>query len=296
MYKLSVGERLFKYGNILFLGMLSLAFVIPFYMVLVSSFITEAEAARRGSFILWPQQISLAAYGILFQQSTVLVRSFMISIFRVVVGTGLSMLATSMFAFGLARRQLPGRRLILRMIFFTMIFSGGLIPGYLLVKSLGLIDRLWSMVVPSLISTGNLILMKNFFLTIPESLEESATLDGATPLRTLLSIIIPVSIPMIVTIGMFYAVGHWNAWFDATIYIHSPEKYPLQVVLRIVLQSNNDNLLLQGARASMETYAKPPQETMRSALIVFTTLPILCVYPFVQRYFIKGIMIGSIKA
>ena len=179
------------------------------------------------------------------------------------------------------------------MVFITMLIGGGLIPTYMVVKELKLINSLWALIIPSLMSVWNMLIMRNFFYTIPDSLEESAMIDGATPFQILIRIIIPVSLPVFATIGLFYAVGHWNAWFDAVIYLNDTNKYPVQVVLRnFVLTMTDYELELE---QSTGIAAKPPAVTIRAAIIIVSTFPILCIYPFIQKYFIKGVMIGAIK-
>jgi len=173
-----------------------------------------------------------------------------------------------------------------------MLVSGGLIPSFLLVKYIGLYNNVWALIVPGLISVWNMILLRNFFMQIPESLEESAILDGATPIQILIKIIIPLSVPAIATIGLFYAVAHWNDWYDAFIYITDSQKLPVQNIMRnIVIGASIADLGNEG----MSDSVKPPTETIKSAVIIISTLPILCVYPFIQKYFVKGIMVGSVK-
>lgn len=175
--------------------------------------------------------------------------------------------------------------------FITMIFYGGLIPSYLVIKSLGLIDNVWCFILPNLMSVWNMLILRNFFYSIPESLEESALLDGATPMTIFFRIIVPLSMPAIATIGLFYAVDQWNSWFDAAIWINDPNKYPLQMVLRkYVLMSSTYDL-----KFDLATGAKPPDMGIKSAIVVISTVPMLCIYPFIQKYFVKGVMVGSVK-
>jgi putative aldouronate transport system permease protein len=176
-------------------------------------------------------------------------------------------------------------------VFVTMVFSGGLIPNFLLVDSLGLRNTLWSLVLPPLISAWNLLIMRNFFMSLPEEFNEAAIMDGASPLTILLRIVLPLSLPAIATIGLFYAVYHWNAWFDASIYIDRSDLRPLQIILRGLLRSAS----LQGMEELAFTESPPPAASLRSALIIVSTLPVLFVYPFIQRYFVTGVMIGGIK-
>ena len=186
--------------------------------------------------------------------------------------------------------------LITFFIAVTMIFSGGLIPNFLVVRGLGLYDSMWALILPGALSTMNMIIMRTFFQGIPDALEEAATIDGCSDLQILVKIILPLSIPSIMTIGMFYAVSHWNSWFGAMIYLRDSEKYPLQLVLRqIVLQNQVNDLLANNVGTTIEDSTNLIAETIKYAVIMVAVIPILCVYPFIQKYFVKGTMVGSIK-
>lgn len=289
--KPTTSERVFDVANIVFLIFLSLMFVIPFLAVLSTSFISAEESMRRGAFVLIPEKLDFAAYDVLLNRGEIILNAYQVTIFRVVVGTILNLLFTSMLAYGLARRSLPGRNGLVLFIFLTMIFQGGLIPNYMLMDTLGLKNTLWVLILPSLISAWNLFILRNFFMGLPEELEESAVIDGATPLLILFKIVIPLSMPAMATIGLFYAVHHWNDWFGASIYINDVNKMPVQVIMR--------NILLTGItqnEAQLEYVRNPPPAaTLKSAVIMISTLPILFVYPFLQKYFVKGVMVGSIK-
>ena len=286
------GERAFDLANQIFLAILSLTFVVPFLVVISTSLVSAAEAGRRGAFILFPESIDPTAYRLLLGRGSRLLRAYQVTLFRVVVGTALNLAFTGSFAFVLSRRALPGRKGLTLMVFFTMLFSGGLIPTFLLVRFLGLYNSVWSLVIPGLINAWWMLIMRNFFYTIPNELEEAATMDGATPLQTLVKVYFPLSLPAFATIGLFYAVHHWNAWFDANIYITDMQKQPIQMILRRVLESSLINL---NDTADIDSEEIPPSETMRAAVIVVTTVPILFVYPFIQRFFVKGMLIGSVK-
>ncbi|RAV09398.1 carbohydrate ABC transporter permease [Paenibacillus contaminans] len=289
----SGGEAAFQAFNYAFLVLLSLAFIVPFAAIVSTSFVGENELIRRGNFILIPEQLDFSAYKVLLSEGSMLYHAYGITILRVVVGTALNLLFTSMLAYGLSRKDMPGRNAFITVVFITMLFGGGLIPTYLLLKFLHLTDTFWVMIVPGLISAWNLLIMKNFFAQIPESLIESATIDGAKPLTVLTRVVFPLSLPTFATIGLFYAVGHWNAWFDATIYINDSNLMPVQVLLRrIVLSFSSQDLdaeMLNGVAN------KPTAQSLRGAMIVVTTLPILFVYPFLQKHFVKGVLTGSIK-
>lgn len=291
MLKLSRNEKIGHYIIFFSLIMLTLAFLIPFIIVLSTSFISEAEFARRGGYVLYPEGISLNAYEILFGRSKVILNAYAVTLFRVVVGTGFNLAFTITMAYALAQKNLPGRIPLTVFVFITMVFSGGLIPRFLLVDALGMRNTLWSMVFPSLISAWNLLIMRNFFMSLPEELFDAAIVDGASPATVLLRIVLPLSMPVIATIGLFYAVWHWNQWFDAAIYIDQSNMKPMQIILRGLLETTS----MQGMEELAFIEDPPPAASLRSALIIVSTVPVLFVYPFIQRYFVKGIMIGGVK-
>ncbi len=288
--RLPASEKVFQLVLYILLIAMTLSFIIPFLLVLGTSFVTKEEVARRG-FVFFPEQWSTMAYDMMLFQNNEVWRAYGVTFFRVVVGTLCSLLVTGTFAYAMSKRDLPGRMFFLVLSFITMIFYGGLIPSYLVIKSLGLIDSVWCFILPNLMSVWNMLILRNFFYSIPESLEESALLDGATPMTIFFRIIVPLSMPAIATIGLFYAVDQWNSWFDAAIWINDPNKYPLQMVLRkYVLMSSTYDL-----KFDLATGAKPPDMGIKSAIVVISTVPMLCIYPFIQKYFVKGVMVGSVK-
>lgn len=288
--RLPASEKVFQLVLYILLIAMTLSFIIPFLLVLGTSFVTKEEVARRG-FVFFPQQWSTMAYDMMLFQNNEVWRAYGVTFFRVVVGTLCSLLVTGTFAYAMSKRDLPGRMFFLVLSFITMIFYGGLIPSYLVIKSLGLIDSVWCFILPNLMSVWNMLILRNFFYSIPESLDESALLDGATPMTIFFRIIVPLSMPAIATIGLFYAVDQWNSWFDAAIWINDPNKYPLQMVLRkYVLMSSTYDL-----KFDLATGAKPPDMGIKSAIVVISTVPMLCIYPFIQKYFVKGVMVGSVK-
>ncbi|GGD50893.1 carbohydrate ABC transporter permease [Paenibacillus nasutitermitis] len=291
--KTAFGEKLFRIGNYSFLTIVSLSFLLPFLVILSTSFVSENELIRRGSFILIPQKLDVTAYKVLLSGTSTLYHAYYITIMRVVIGTALNLIITAMMAYGLARKQLPGRNAVIALIFVTMLIDGGLIPNYLLMKGLHLTNTFWVMVLPGLVSAWYLIIMKNFFTQIPESLEESAMIDGASPLRILVSIVVPLSLPTFATIGLFYAVGHWNAWFDAMIYITDTSLLPVQAIMRQIVLQYSSTDINQSVIASLSE--KPTAESVKAAAIMVTTLPILLIYPFLQKHFVKGVLTGSVK-
>lgn len=284
------GEKIFGVFNVAFLLMLSAAFVIPFISVIGTSLVGQEEWARRGAFILIPQKLDFTAYEIIFSSGSRLTTGFATSVARVLIGTSLNLIFTATLAYVLAKQGLPGRVAMTFYIFITMIFGGGLIPLYFLVDRVGLTNTFWAMIVPFLVSPWNMLIMRNFFMAIPDSLEEAAVIDGATPMQTLIRVVLPLSTASIATIGLFYAVGHWNEWFFAYVFISNNAKLPLQVILRNILSAG---MIEDTAQIPIETL--PPAQSVRTAMIVVTVTPILLVYPFIQRYFVKGVMIGGIK-
>ena len=261
----------------------------PFIYVLACSFSSD-PAILGGKVTFLPVGFQTRTYKLVFDYPNIGL-SYVNTILYTVVGTAVNLVLTILGAYPLSRKDLPGRKPITFFFTFTMLFGGGLIPTYLVIKSLHLLDSFWVMILPTAVSTWNLIMMKTFFQATPVSLLEAARIDGSSELGTLLRIVLPLSIPSIMTIGLFYAVGHWNDYFQAMIYLNTPEKYPLQILLRdIVLQNSMDKQF-----ASMQMGQRQGSEGVKYATIMFATVPILCVYPFIQKYFVKGVMLGSIK-
>jgi len=284
----SIGDRIFGIANWLVLGIVAILTLFPIYYVVVVSFTDPTEYIRK-SFILFPEKWSLASYRYLLSTDA-FARSIGVSAYLAVVGTALSLVVTASLAYALSRKRMRGRNVILLFILITILFNPGMIPQYMLVRQLHLINSLWSLIVPALASGWNVILMKNFFDSIPAELEESAAIDGSNDLSTWVRIILPLSLPSLAAFGLFYAVGYWNQFFNALIYLNDAAKWPIQVMLQNMLL-NADNTELQ-ADAFM---APPPAETLKMAAVVTATVPILCVYPFLQKHFAKGTMVGSVK-
>lgn len=284
----TLSNRIVDYINYFLLLVFGLAAVLPFVYVIAVSFTDPVEVAK-GGIILFPKKFSLAAYEYIFS-TNVLLRSLGVSIYITVVGTIINLVFTSLMAYPLAKTYLRGRQLILMGVLFTMLFSGGLIPTYFVVKAVGLTNTLWSLMIPSAISGFNLIVLKNFFQSIPEGLEDSAKIDGCNDFGVLLRIVIPLSMPAMATFALFYAVGHWNTFFSAIIYINDNKLWPVQVLLREVVIMAQSRI---GDTEMDEAMIQPL--TIRMAVIVFATLPILLVYPFLQKHFAKGVLLGSVK-
>ena len=294
MKKKFSGEHIFQAVDIILMCIFMFLIIIRLFTVVMTSFVSEAEIARRGTFIIIPEDFDFSAYKMLFASGKNILRAYGNTLFRVIVGTALNLLITISLAYGLSRNNLKGRTFLTAYVFFTMLFSGGLIPTFILVKGLGLIDSRWAMVLPCMVNTWNLLIMRNFFCAIPKSLEEAAVIDGANDLQILSRVVLPLSKASIATIGLFYAVSHWNAWFDAMLYINKTPLLPMQNILRNIITAASSIGDL-GAEAYNSLDVVPPSQSIRAATIVITTLPILVVYPFVQKYFVKGVMVGAVK-
>jgi putative aldouronate transport system permease protein len=289
--KKSLGEASFDVSNTLLLIGISLATLYPFLYVLLASVSNPSELVQYRGILYKSFGFYLDAYKVVFENPNI-PRSYLNTIFYVVVGTSLNILLTSFGAYGLSRPNVLFRNAIMVMIVFTMFFQGGLIANYLLVSKLGLLDTRWSLILPSAISTWNLIIMMTAFRAVPVSLEESARLDGANDFTILFRIVLPLSLPVIAVITLFYAVYHWNSYFNAMIYLRSRELFPLQLILREILITNSTESMTTGVGVLDEM---PFAETVKYATIIVATGPILLLYPFLQRYFVKGVMIGALK-
>ncbi|MBT2288411.1 carbohydrate ABC transporter permease [Paenibacillus albidus] len=278
---------------VLILGILAILAIFPFYQTLIVSFSTLSDRTS-GHIFLWPRSLDFSAYRYLFEEGLV-TRGMLVSVFVTVVGTAVSIIITTAGAYAISKKSLPGRNAILNGIIFTMFFSGGLIPYFLTLQNLHLQNNLLVMILPVAVNAFNLILMKNFFGTVPPALEESAKLDGANDIGVLIRIVVPVSLPIIATITLFYAVDRWNEWWLAMLFINDPKYYPLQLVLRNAI--TNLSALMNSATAAQmaQGTSKFYGESVKAAIIMVSALPILLIYPFIQRYFNQGIMLGSVK-
>lgn len=284
----SVTDRVFDTINLLFLALIAAMMFFPFLYIFSVSFSSMRDYLEN-DFLLWPKEWVTDAYRYIFGNNRFL-RSIYISGIVTVVGTMMNLLFTVTMAYGLSR-PFTGQRPLMFMVLFTFLFNPGIIPTYLIVKETGLIDSLWALIIPVLISPWNLIVMRQFFRNIPEELNEAATVDGANPFTIFLRVILPLSKPALATFGLFYAVSHWNSYFTGLLYINNPSNWPVQVLLRqIVIVNDNTSMLEQQGFVQA-----PPAETIQMAAILLATVPILVVYPFLQKYFAKGVMLGSVK-
>lgn len=291
MHKQSTGDRVFNAFNILFMCVMMVVMLYPLYYAAIVS-ISNGNAVLTGSVKLYPVGINFKSYEMIFSDNEIIV-AFLNSVKYTVVGTAINIVLTTLAAYPLSRPRLFGKRVFMAMFAFTMFFSGGMIPMYLIISQLGMINTIWAMVLPGAISTYNMVIMRTFFQGIPYTLQEAAVIDGANEPQILLRIILPLSLPIFSTMTLFYAVGHWNSFMNALLYINKRNMYPIQMILRnmAIMSDNSKFFSTVGAGTEFTTV----METIRYAVIMVATLPILLVYPFLQKYFVKGVMIGSLK-
>ncbi|MFM9332079.1 carbohydrate ABC transporter permease [Paenibacillus mesotrionivorans] len=283
-----------KLFDVVIYGILIGLVIVTLYPLLYVIFASVSDAGALIAFkgILWrPLGFSLEAYRSVLDNPGILA-GYRNTLFIVVFGVTLNLFMTSLGAYVLSRKNVMWNKVFMFMIVFTMFFHGGLVPMYLIVKNVGLLDSLWATIIPFSMSTFNLIIMRTAFMGIPDGLEESAKIDGANHFTILFRIILPLSMPVIAVMVLYYAVDKWNGWFYASVFIKSRELFPLQLVLREILISNSTDSMSTGASAADRHQIG---ETIKYATIVVATLPVLCIYPFVQRYFVKGVMVGSLK-
>jgi putative aldouronate transport system permease protein len=278
---------------LLFLGIFALVCFFPFYQTVILSFSTMAAVGTQRIF-LYPVSIDFGAYQYLINEGKML-RGMGVTAIVTVLGTLIALTVTTAGAYGLTKKAMPGRNFIFSAILLTMFFEGGLVPYFLTIQALRLPNTIWVMILPSAVSAFNLVLMRNYLNALPGELEESAKIDGANEIVILWKIIIPISAPIMATIALFYAVEYWNEWWNAMLFINNTKMYPLMLVLREAIMSVatllNDPTAAQFAESSRVFYS----DSVKAAIIVISAVPILLVYPFLQKYFAKGIMIGSIK-
>jgi len=289
--KKGIKSRIFDIVNTAVMLVVAFVMIYPLYYVLAASFSNASEfVSHRG--MLWaPLSPNVLAYQLAFK-NPMLLKGYANTIFIVVVGVAVNLVMTVLGAYFLSRKDVKLQKLIMIIIIITMFFSGGMIPFYFSVRDLGLQNTHWAIIFPAAINTFNLIIMKTAFLSVPESLTESASLDGAGHVRILVKIILPVTKSSLAVIGLYYAVEHWSSWFNAMLFLEDREKYPLQLILREILIQNNMTEMADGSDVAGKAFIS---ETIKYAIIVISTAPILCVYPFLQKYFTKGVMIGAVK-
>ena len=289
--KQSLGGKVFDVFNVFLMLFLMVVTLYPFVYVLFASMSNPLIMTQHTGILLWPKELTFSAYEKVFDNPMIL-KGYQNTLFIVIVGTTVNLILTSFGAYGLSRKKLYFKNAIMFGIVFTMLFNGGLIPTFLLVKSLGLIDSLWALVFPRAMDAFFLIIMRTYFLGMPDSLEESAKLDGANDFSILFRIYLPIAMPVVAVMILFYGVKNWNTWFHPMIFLRTRELYPLQLILREILITNTTDSMMTSAA---ETDKEAVGETIKYATIIVVTVPILCVYPVLQKYFVKGVMVGAIK-
>ena len=285
----SVGDIIANVVIYILLTLIAVIMVIPFIYVIAASFATEAEIQTRPIFFI-PDSPTLDAYARIFDMNdmgTRVFHSLLISVCVTAIGTFINLFFTTTMAYGLSRTNLIGKKPLLNMVLFTMVFGGGMIPLFLVVKGLGMYDTYAALILPGAISAYNMIIVRNFFMELPRELEEAASIDGCSDIGIFIKIALPLSLPCLATFGLFYAVGHWNNYFGALLYLEDSTKFPFQLVLRIIV--------MQTAETQTDPNALIPEDTLKMAVIVIGTVPILIVYPFLQKHFAAGFMVGAVK-
>ncbi|HJC58560.1 MAG TPA: carbohydrate ABC transporter permease [Candidatus Eisenbergiella intestinipullorum] len=290
--KKSKGDKAFDLALILISLLIMVVIAYPLYFVIIASF-SQPEAVLGGKLRFLPIGFNLESYKMVLQEPKVWT-GYRNTIVYTLLGTAINLVLTTLGAYALSRKDMPFRTPLTFIISFTMLFGGGMIPVYMVVRGLHLTDTIWSMVIPNAIATYNLLVMKNYFQSsIPDELQEAAAIDGCDHFQTLLKVVIPLSTPIMAVIVLFYAVGHWNAFFNAVIYLRDQDLFPLQIVLRDILLQNSLEAVGGDLTGMYEKVMRG--ETMKYALIIVASLPVIIIYPFVQKYFVKGIMVGAIK-
>ena len=289
------GDKIFDFFNTTFFTIILFITIYPLYFMVIASF-SSPEAVNNGEIWLWPKDITFKGYEMIFDHDKIWT-GYKNSVIYTVIGTLINVVLTITGGYALSRKDLAGRNIFMFFIVFTMFFSGGMIPTYLLVKDLGMVNTIWAMVIPNAISAYNLIIVRTFFQgTIPDELLEAGKMDGCTNWKFFLKIVVPLSTPIIAVMVLFHAVGHWNAYFNALIYLRDAALHPLQLVLRDVLVLSQANEVTDsGALASMEAEMQNISDLIKYGVVIIASLPMLILYPFVQKHFVKGVMIGSIK-
>ena len=285
----SVGDIIANVVIYILLTLIAVIMVIPFIYVIAASFATEAEIQTRPIFFI-PDSPTLDAYARIFDMNdmgTRVFHSLLISVCVTAIGTFINLFFTTTMAYGLSRTNLIGKKPLLNMVLFTMVFGGGMIPLFLVVKGLGMYDTYAALILPGAISAYNMIIVRNFFMELPRELEEAASIVGCSDIGIFIKIALPLSLPCLATFGLFYAVGHWNNYFGALLYLEDSTKFPFQLVLR--------NIVMQTAETQTDPNALIPEDTLKMAVIVIGTVPILIVYPFLQKHFAAGVMVGAVK-
>lgn len=293
----SKGDIVFGVINYILLLAIMVITIYPLYFIIIAS-VSNAHSVALGEVWFWPKGFNLNAYIDVFKEKSIWT-GYLNTIVYTALGTLINLAVTIPCAYALAKKRLIGRNVIMGIFIFTMYFSGGMVPGYLLVKNLGMLDTIWAMIIPGAVSVYNMIITRTFFASsIPEELYEAAKIDGCSEFRAFFTIALPLSAAIIAVMALYYGVGHWNEYFNALIYMSNQDKFPLQLVLRNILIMNQNINMTQSMTAEQAEYmAQQAQlaEAMKYAVIFIASFPVLAAYPFVQKYFVKGVMIGAVK-
>ncbi len=297
--KANLGEKLFRVFNTVFLTFLSLVTLYPLYYIIVYS-LNEGVDSMKGGLYLWPRVFTLFNYEYVLGNG-VIQHAYLITILRTVLGTLLGLIVTGITAYGMSFKELPHRKKLMMIILIPMLFNGGIIPYYIQLSKLQLVDTIWVYIIPSMFNIWNMFVMMKFFSDIPVSLREAAVMDGAGEIKILLKVIIPLSKPVLAAIGLFVAVYHWNDWYSGAFFVNSTRLLPVQTYLQRLFEADSLNMITSNNAIVAEAAARASQTSkmtvtsIKMAAVIIGTLPILCVYPFVQKHFVKGMLIGSVK-
>lgn len=286
----SKSDIAFDFANVTILTILTFCFLFPLFIVLMQSFVSSEEAvAKAGQFILIPEQFDFSAYKLLLTKGSTILNAYWITIKRVVLGVVVQLFFTCTMAYALSKERLPGRKGFIALVNVAIVMPAPLVPLFLLVKNLGLYDNFWSMILPFAINSVYIFIMKAFYQQLPDGLEEAASIDGCNQFRLFTRIVLPLSLPSIATVGMMYGVWHWNEWYYSSLFIRTPAQRPLQNIMQGIINSASATDL------AIVAEKLPPINTLRCAVIMISIIPIMCIYPFLQKYFAKGFLVGSVK-
>ncbi len=287
-------EKIYQIFLIISVSIVALISLYPITYVLSLSLTGEEEWLMKNGFVLWPSKPTFLAYTLVIRGTSVFLNSMIVSVVRTVLGTTTSLVFTIITGYVLSKKDLPGRRIFLFLVLFTILFRGGLIPTFIVVKQTGLLNSIWALIIPELIGGWYVLVFKQFFEALPKELEESAHIDGAGEITLMMKIILPMSKPVIAAIGLFIAIFHWNSWFDALVYIRDTDLMPIQLLLRNMFANTNMGFDMNVNRVG-DASLRVSTLSLRMAVTVIGTLPILCIYPFLQKHFVKGVYMGAVK-
>lgn len=286
------GDRVFDWMNYATLAVILLIIIYPLLFV-ISASISDPQLVNSGKMWLWPKGVTFLGYEKVFQNKEIL-NGYLNTILYTVLGTSINLVLTVLAAFPLSRKDLVGKNIIMALFVFTMFFSGGLIPSYLLIKNLGMLNTMWALIIPNAVSIWNIIIVRTFFQhSIPNEIQEAAAIDGISDFQMLWKVILPLSMPIIAVMTLFYSVAHWNSYFNALIYLTDQKLFPLQLILREILIQNQMDQMAGSSEAMTQQILFA--QTIKYAVVIIANLPVLMLYPFLQKYFTKGVMVGAIK-